>query len=151
MELQRLIIQNPMTSDSFLELEELIPVFHRWIQEQLVEDHLLIDVGDYLHLTPHAKILLVAHEATIAVSREKEGLCMQYQRRRPIPGRFSERLAKIRNDAEKIRGLLEREPLLGGRVRFREDAWRILPNDRLWVETAREPEQDLAQALRDVR
>ena len=50
MELQRLIIQRPLEFGSILHLKELIPVFHRWIQQQLIKDHLLIDVGDYLHL-----------------------------------------------------------------------------------------------------
>ncbi len=135
-----------MASDSSLKLEELAPVFHRWIQEQLVEDHLLIDVGIYLHLVPHPRVMLVAHEATISVSREVEGFCMQYQRRRPLPGSISERVAKIRDDAVKICGLLEGDPQLNGRIRFRENAVGIFPNDRLWMETADGTEQELFQA-----
>ena len=112
MELQRLIIQRPLEFGSILHLKELIPVFHRWIQQQLIKDHLLIDVGDYLHLKRDPKLLLVAHEGTFSVIYSPEGLALQYQRRRPISGMFTQRLEKIWNTLQLASRLLEQETAL---------------------------------------
>ena len=44
MELQRFIIQKSLVTETEPDLKQLIPVFHRWIQQQEIEGHLLIDV-----------------------------------------------------------------------------------------------------------
>ena len=46
-------------------LPAFIPVFHRWIERQDV-DELLLDVHDYGHVPDGPGILLVAHEADYA-------------------------------------------------------------------------------------
>ncbi len=42
-----------------IRLDDFIPLFHRWIQEQAIDGHLLIDVHDYSHIQQGPGILLV--------------------------------------------------------------------------------------------
>ena len=49
-----------------IDLLDFIPVFHRWIQTQALDD-LLLDVADYSHVHHGPGILLVAHEGKYAV------------------------------------------------------------------------------------
>ena len=51
-----------------LVVSDYIPVFHRWIQGQVFEDHLLIDVHNYSHVKDGPGILLVAHEGQFSLS-----------------------------------------------------------------------------------
>jgi hypothetical protein len=43
----------------------LIPIYHHWIQNHSIPDHLLIDVADYEHVPEGPGTVLVAHEANI--------------------------------------------------------------------------------------
>ena len=149
MELQRLIIQRPLESGSRLDLNELIPVFHRWIQQQLIKDHLLIDVGDYLHLKRDPKLLLVAHEGTFSVIYSPEGLVLQYQRRRPISGMFTQRLEKIWNTLQLASRLLEQETALEGKIHFEANRFRIIVNELLWTETTENAPKVLEETIRE--
>ena len=51
-------------ADGFAILK-LIPVYHRWIQQNALED-LLIDVADYSHVPSGPGVMLIAHEGNYA-------------------------------------------------------------------------------------
>ena len=55
--------------DSSLGAHEFVPVFHSWIQNHAVPEHMLIDVADYAHVHNGPGTLLVAHEANFYTDR----------------------------------------------------------------------------------
>ena len=65
--------------------EALVPVFHRWIQQDRFVDHLLLDVADYRHVSNGPSVLLVAHEADIALDLEHHRPGLSYVRKRAWP------------------------------------------------------------------
>ncbi|MBT8493867.1 MAG: hypothetical protein KJO07_12515 [Deltaproteobacteria bacterium] len=60
----------------------LIPIFHRWIREDLVAEHLLIDVADYRHVPRGPGIMLIANHAHLWMDEAEPGVGLIYARRR---------------------------------------------------------------------
>ena len=52
-----------VTDDSIVRPEELVPVFHRWIKDRMLEDDLQIDVAVYEHVPQGPGIVLVCNTA----------------------------------------------------------------------------------------
>jgi hypothetical protein len=112
-------------------LQDFIPVFHTWIQKQILKDHLLIDVHDYSHIRQGPGILLVAHEGNFSMDSAEGRLGLLYQRKQPASGSNEERLVSVLKTALQACRLLEEEPALQGRVRFRKNELLLIANDRL--------------------
>src|SRR2546421_13087215 len=72
--------------------EGFVPIFHSWIQQQAIADHLLIDVADYQHVSGGPGTVLVAHEANFSTDREDGKLGLMYVRKQPAAGDFFSRL-----------------------------------------------------------
>src|SRR5258707_1083897 len=53
---------------------EFVPIFHHWIQNQSLPNHLLIDVADYAHVPAGPGTLIVASEANIHMDRGENRL-----------------------------------------------------------------------------
>ena len=78
--------------------EEFVPVFHRWIQNQVLPNHLLIDVADYDHVSNGPGAVLIANEANIALDFADGRLGLLYFRKRPVPHgavSFADRLRAV--------------------------------------------------------
>ena len=110
--------------------KDFIPVFHAWIQRHAV-DGLLIDVADYDHLAEGPGVMLVAHEGNYCIDRRDRRVGLLYSRTHPIEGSLSQRLTSLCRILLKAARLLEDEPQLGGRVKFRGDEIQLIANDRL--------------------
>ncbi len=110
---------------------EFVPVFHRWIQEYVLDDHLLIDVADYAHVPAGPGSLLVTQEANVYMDRGGDRLGLLYFRKTPCTGSFADRLKQVVAATLKVASLLEQEPSLAGRLKFRTDEISIRLNDRL--------------------
>lgn len=65
--------------------ERFIPLFHRWIQNDRLDDHLLLDVADYRHVAAGLSVLLVAHEADFAFDTAGARPGLSYIRKRAWP------------------------------------------------------------------
>ncbi len=65
--------------------EQFLPLFHRWIQEDRLAEHLLLDVADYKHVPNSLATLLVAHEADLAFDTEGGQAGFSYIRKRAWP------------------------------------------------------------------
>ena len=121
---------------SQVNLEDFIPVFHDWIQHQRL-DELLIDVVDYRHVHDGPAVMLIAHDAHYAIDMAGGRMGLLYSRRREThPSRngiqsVTERLHSVLQCALKACRLLEAEPSLQGRVKFRGDELLLRVNDRL--------------------
>lgn len=111
--------------------DEFVPVFHRWIQDHVLDDHLLIDVADYAHVPSGPGTLLVTHEANIHMDRTGNRLGLLYVRKTPLPGSFADRLKAVLASAFNAADKLEQEPGLQGRLKFRTDEISIKLHDRL--------------------
>ena len=127
------------------ELEGVVPVFHRFIREQ-VFDELMIDVADYKHVPKGPGVVLVgdANDYYLDQGEGRSGLMFSRKRHGSGPeGRVREGFAR----ALKACSLLEAAPELGGKLTFATDELLIRLPDRL-----RAPNDDagFAEASRDV-
>src|SRR4051812_28088802 len=105
-----------------LPLDTVVPVFHSWIRDQSLPDHLLIDVADYAHVPDGPGTVLVAHEANIHFDREGGRTGLTYNRKQPIDDAttFRQRLNAVFLAALNATAKFESEPTLSG-LRFRTD------------------------------
>lgn len=110
-------------------LEPLIPVFHGWIRTGALGE-LMVDVANYAHVPKGPGVGLVGHGSDyfLDAADGRPGLLYTRKREAPAPG---ERLADVFRRALRACELLEAEPSLGGKLRFRTDELLFRVNDRL--------------------
>ena len=141
MELYRLGIKFFAGAGETMELTEFIPIFHEWIQKQVIHDHLLIDVHNYSHMQDGPGILLVAHQGNFSIDKgERTGLF--YYRKQPV-----DNLADVLKPAIEACRLLETDPNVSGRLHFRTNDLLIIANDRLVAPNNDEAFQQLQPQL----
>src|SRR5690349_9383466 len=83
----KILARQPYPAD----LGKVIPVFHRWIQEELVGG-LPIDVADYRHVPSGPGVMLIGHESNYSLDLEFGRLGLLYNRKLPAQGSFEEKL-----------------------------------------------------------
>lgn len=119
-------VENPGS----LKILDFIPVFHRWIQNQELEGHLLIDVHNYSHIEDGPGVLLVAYEGNLSLDQSSGRPGLLYYRKQPTDESLQERLTSVFHATLNACRLLERDSSLGG-IRFKSDEFLVLANDRL--------------------
>jgi hypothetical protein len=130
MDLYKIGIKIFVTNPQAVRLRDFIPVFHGWIQQQKIADHLLIDVHDYSHVHNGPGILLVAHEGNFSVDQEGGRLGLFYYRKQPLQGGLEANLKSALQTVLQACKLLESEPKLDG-LKFDTKEILVLANDRL--------------------
>jgi hypothetical protein len=120
-----------IASQDKLPPEQFVPIFHRWIQNQSVEGHRLIDVADYGHVVNGPGTVLVSSEANFYTDRAEGRLGLLYSRKLASPGSFQDRLRLAIKEAFKAADRLERDPVAQGKLKFKTDELLIRLNDRL--------------------
>ncbi len=113
-----------------VDLEPLIPVFHRWIQGQVCEE-LLLDIADYRHVPEGPGIVLIGLQADYSVDNTNGRLGVRYNRKAPFEGTNQDRLKQAACSALKACQRLESEAALDGRIRFNGQDVELFINDRL--------------------
>src|SRR5215813_2771088 len=83
-----------------LDILKLIPVYHRWIQQSVLQD-LLIDVADYSHVPAGPGVMLIAHEGNYALDETGHQRGVVYYSKRPLDGALPERFAEVATKALK--------------------------------------------------
>lgn len=131
MDVQQLCLKVFAASSSGFDQAELIPIFHRWIQEKRIPDRLLIDVADYRHVHEGPGVMLIANECHFGLDEGGGRLGLRYARKRDEPGPAGERLEEAFRDALGACRLLEEEPSLGGSLRFAGGEVRVEVQSRL--------------------
>jgi hypothetical protein len=143
MDLQKLGIKFFMTNPNAVPVLDFIPVFQKWIQSQVIPNHMLIDIHNYSHIHNGPGILLVAHEGNFSIDMGDARMGLLYYRKQPGGDAVKTALHAC--------SLLENEPAFGGRLRFRTDELEIVANDRLLAPnedaTLAKLEPTLARAL----
>jgi hypothetical protein len=129
-ELQRIGLKLFLADGAAVRPRELVPVFHRWIQQGAV-DGLLIDVADYEHVPEGPGAVLVAHEGNYSMDQADGRMGLLYYRKQPLGGALPERLLSLGRIVLRAARLLEEDADLGSRLRFRGDELQVTANDRL--------------------
>jgi hypothetical protein len=123
MDLQKLGIKFFITDPNAVPIQDFIPVFQKWIQGQVIANHLLVDVHNYSHIHHGPGILLVAHEGNFSIDMAEGRTGLLYFRKQPGGDAMKTALQAC--------SLLESEPSFDGKVKFRKDELQIIANDRL--------------------
>lgn len=129
-----------------IDLADAVPVFHRWIQENVCEE-LLVDVADYRHVPAGPGILLVAHEANYSLDCAFNRLGLLYSRKAVVDGDTHRKLDQAFRAALEACLRLEQEPPFQGKLKFNAGDCEILVNDRLLVPNTEETWIALKPAL----
>ncbi len=114
-----------------VDVDTFIPVFHRWIREDVVSNEMLLDVADYKHILDGPAILLIGHEAdyVIDLTDGKPGLL--YVRKRDAGSSLSDALGTTLTQALNGVKLAENDVELAGKLKLRTDGATIVLLDRL--------------------
>ena len=137
---------------SEISLDAFIPVFHQWIQQQVL-DELPIDVVDYRHVQNGPGVMFIAHDAHYAIDASDGRLGLLYSRRRETqPSRreieaTDQRLMSVFGCALTACQRLEAEPAFQSRLRFRTNALTLRINDRLHAPNTLDAFQSVYEAL----
>ncbi len=105
---KRLKIRQPLSSPADFDITDIIPVFHRWIQEKSVPG-LLIDVADYKHVPNGPGILLIGDEGDYSLDEIDGEIGLVYDRKRQTGEDLSESLDILIDHIEVARQALEAE------------------------------------------
>ena len=125
-------------------LKELIPVFHRWIKEDLLEDELTIDVANYEHVPKGPGVVLICDRAHYYFDERAGRAGLRYRGRREARASGADAVTGGLRSALQAARLLESDPVLEGRYRFRTDELELGINDRLLAPS----EQATVEAVR---
>lgn len=139
----KLLAQDPEDVD----LEPLIPVFHRWIREH-VFDELLLDVADYRHVQEGPGVVLIGHQANYSVDNTDNRLGVRYNRKAGLEGTNLDRLRQAARAALIAFQRLEAETDLAGRLRFNGHDLEVFVNDRLFASNVEATRQAATPELR---
>src|SRR4051794_8276920 len=131
MDSSKLIVKFYAADGSSIKLQDVVPVFHNWIQFHSIREHLLIDVADYAHVPNGPGVVLIAHEANFYLDELDGKLGFSYSRKQPLVGSFADRLKYAARIALEACALLEENSELAGRIKFRTDRVSVKINDRL--------------------
>ncbi len=129
MDSSKLAIKFFADDSSTLKAEELVPVFHQWIQTQAVAGHQPIDVADYAHVKNGPGVMLIAHEGQFGYDLADGQPGLLYLRMRPLDGSFDTRLIAVASAA--LGACARIEQALPGKIHFRSDRILFRINDRL--------------------
>ncbi len=126
----RISVKYFVTEPDRIDLDAMIPVFHRWIQQAAVPG-MLIDVADYRHMTNGPGVLLVGHDVDYAMDLGGGRLGLLHTRQRSSTGLLNERLAEAFNAGLLACRTLSEDAALGGAIRFHTDQVELTLMDRL--------------------
>jgi hypothetical protein len=112
-----------------VEVEALIPVFHRWIKERLLPE-LVIDVANYAHVPEGPGVVLIGHGSDYFMDQGEGRLGLLHNRKR-AGAAADERLGDLARRTLHAAALLEKDPALAGKLRFATGELLFRINDRL--------------------
>ena len=133
MDLQKFGIKLFLNVSNDFNSRDFIPVFHNWIQDKIVDDHLLIDVADYSHVPDGPGIMLVAHEGCFSLDQENHQPGLMYMRKTTIDGSFKERFIRVLSDTVQAAKRL-RANNINKEINFINNSFRFIANDRLYAQ-----------------
>ena len=131
------------------DIESFVPLFHNWIQEDRIPNHIMVDVVDYKHIPDGPSIMLIAHEGYFSLDFEDNELGLLYMRKTPLGDDMSESLSAIQQILDFAVELIKIDSSVGGKIEF-SDEYQLLSNDRFKFPNNAESEKKLLQAASGV-
>ena len=129
MDLQKFGIKLHLTTNGSFDSKDFIPVFHNWIQDKVIDDHLLIDVADYSHIPDGPGVMLIAHEGHFSLDQENYQSGIMYMRKTEIKGDFKERFIYVLSTAIQAANRLC-DNKINKEINFIHNSFRFITNDR---------------------
>ncbi len=130
MDLQRFCVKFFAREVSGVDEARFTGIFHRWIRRKAIAG-ILIDVADYRHVPNGPGIMLIGHEANIAMDRAGGRLGLLYQRKAAQEGALPQRIVAALTTALQACHRLEQESPLAGKFVFEAGDFEFTSNDRL--------------------
>lgn len=113
-----------------LDILKLIPIYHRWIQQNALQD-LLIDVADYSHVPAGPGVMLIAHEGNYALDETGHERGVLYYSKHKLTGELPDRFALIAGKALRAAQLMSGDTELEGALKVPGNRLQFFANDRL--------------------
>ena len=115
--------------DAGVTAETFIPVLHGWIKNHALPE-LMIDVANYGHVPKGPGVVLIGHACDYSIDEGEGRFGLLHTRKRMAP-EPADRVTDAFRRALHAAALLEAEPALAGKLRFRSDELAFRINDRL--------------------
>jgi hypothetical protein len=147
MDLHRFGIKFFATDADRIDILKLIPIYHRWIQQNALDD-LLIDVADYSHVPAGPGVMLIAHEGNYALDETGHERGILYYSKQRLSGELSERLAQVARKALKAAELMSRDAELEGALKVPGTRLQFFANDRLVAPNTQAAHAELEPVLK---
>ncbi len=130
MELQKIGVKFFVEKGGDIPLGSLIPVFHRWIQEDKLEG-MLVDVAEYTHVYQGPGVILIAHEANYSLDETDGKRGFLYNQKRTPEKKVEEHLRTAFRRVLQACDLMEKAPETGGKMKFAMGHFQVFLNSRL--------------------
>jgi hypothetical protein len=147
MDLHKLGIKFFAAQGERIDILELIPMYHRWIQQNALDD-LLIDVADYSHVPAGPGVMLIAHEGNYALDETGHERGVVYYSKHRLSGELQDRLALIARKALKAARLMSEDAKVGAALELPGNRLQFFANDRLAAPNTDEAYAELEPALK---
>ena len=131
------------------DIESFVPLFHNWIQEDRIPNHIMVDVANYKHIPDGPGIMLIAHEGHFSLDFEENDLGLLYMRKTPLGDNISETLSSIQQILDFAVELIKIDSAIGQKIEFSEQ-YQLISNDRYEFPNDAESEQKLLQVASGV-
>lgn len=128
----------------------LVPVFQRWIQEDAIDGHILIDVVDYSHVAYGPGVLLIGHEADFSLDNADGRLGLLYTLKRSYEAPFALRVRSALSATFQAVNLLENDPVMGRQLKPDGGEIVFIANDRLEAPNTPEAYESLKTELSQI-
>ena len=149
MELQHINVKIPVDGALAVDPVRFIDVFHRWIQDGVLEE-LLIDVADYRHVPEGPGVVLIAHEADYSMDHTDGQWGLRYNRKAKLDGTNEDRIRQAIGAAVSACVLLEKEFAAAPALRFNRSSFELFINDRALAPNTQESAAELVPLLRSL-
>ena len=137
MKLQKFAVKLFLNMNESYSSKDFIPVFHTWIQNKVVLDHIVVDVADYSHIPDGPGVMLIAHEGHFSLDQENHQPGIMYMRKTKMGRDFKERFINILLiTIQAAKHLCENN--INKEVDFIHNSFRFIANDRRVAENTLE-------------
>ena len=131
------------------DVESFVHLFHNWIQEDKIPNHIMVDVVDYKHLPDGPGIMLIAHEGYFSLDFEDNELGLLYMRKTQLGDNVTETLSAIQQILDFAAELIRIDSAIGEKIEFL-DEYQLISNDRYEFPNNLESEKKLLVAASGV-
>ena len=100
------------------DIESFVPLFHNWIQEDKIPNHIMVDVVDYKHIPDGPGIMLIAHEGNFSIDLENGKAGFLYTRKQILGEDIVDNIKTITTILDQACKLLETTDSLNGKISF---------------------------------